>query len=107
MKKIQHIIGFEIQRVPYSQKYTGHEFTQVFYETPGYNFFYRLLIPNKKRWVTTLTTGICYRKGYGESDYSGLGGGNYISGDFEYDAIYVGVFQSKRYGKRRNFNIGV
>lgn len=105
-KKVQHVIGFEIQRVPHSSKSIGHESTQVYYESPGYNFFYRFLIPNKKKWVTAFTTGLLYRQGYGSSDYSGLAGGEYFYGNFEYKSIQIGIFQFKRCGKRKNFNIG-
>jgi hypothetical protein len=105
-RKPEHMIGFEIQKTPNSHKWKSHTNTQMLYELPGYNAFYKFVLPTEKKWVTSFSIGFFYRKGFVSSDYSGLAGNEGISGDFEYEKLTLGIQRFKRFGKHKNFNFG-
>lgn len=83
-KRLKHIVGFGLQYIPDRYWSEGHGESELKYQQPGYEVFYRLKIRNGNSIShTAITANFTYHKGWGYEKGGGLGGYSEVSGNFE------------------------
>ena len=108
-KRLQHLVGFGLQRIPDRSRIMGHEENRLKYRQPGYEVFYRLNIRSRKSPShVAITANFVYHKGWGYEKGGGNGGYDEVSGSFEkIDWVLSATqFIKTPQGKRLKVNIG-
>jgi hypothetical protein len=105
-RKSEQIIGLELQVTPNSSVNDAHHINWVEYMIPGYNLFYRFILPTKNSWGTLLNGSILYRNGKGYDSDGGLGGSSSVYGKFNFLRLQIGIARQRHYGKNKNFIFG-